>query len=356
MRSLADWLEQQQKSHPSAIDLDLDARARSGAAARSAAARLSRGHRRRHQRQGFDGRLPRRAAARRRHAHAGVSPRRTSRATTNASASTAWKPTTPSLIASFERIEAARGDITLTFFEYNALAALDLFRARARRRGGARGGARRPARRHQHRRCGRGRGLFDRPRSRRLAGRLARADRAREGRHLPRRAAGGARQRGAAARRCGRSSRSSARAPWCPDRDYRTRRPHGERLGLRVRRDSPARSAAAGACRAHTRSATPPRRWPRIAAGGFGIELTHADRQRRRCATCASPGAFSACRARSNGFSMSRTTCPRPRRCATTCARCRARAHARGVRHSRRQGHPRHHARRWPPRSTPGFS
>ena len=33
-----------------------------------------------------------------------------------------------SLIESFERIDAARGDITLTFFEYNALAALDLFR------------------------------------------------------------------------------------------------------------------------------------------------------------------------------------------------------------------------------------
>ena len=31
------------------------------------------------------------------------------------------------LIASFERIEAARGSTTLTFFEYNALAALDLF-------------------------------------------------------------------------------------------------------------------------------------------------------------------------------------------------------------------------------------
>jgi dihydrofolate synthase/folylpolyglutamate synthase len=31
------------------------------------------------------------------------------------------------LIDSFQRIDAARGDITLTFFEYNALAALDLF-------------------------------------------------------------------------------------------------------------------------------------------------------------------------------------------------------------------------------------
>ncbi len=35
----------------------------------------------------------------------------------------------PELIESFERIDAARGDITLTFFEYNALAALDRFRA-----------------------------------------------------------------------------------------------------------------------------------------------------------------------------------------------------------------------------------
>ena len=32
------------------------------------------------------------------------------------------------LIESFDRIDAARGDITLTFFEYNALAALDHFR------------------------------------------------------------------------------------------------------------------------------------------------------------------------------------------------------------------------------------
>ena len=38
-----------------------------------------------------------------------------------------WRPTTPRLIASFERIEAARGTTTLTFFEYNALAALDIF-------------------------------------------------------------------------------------------------------------------------------------------------------------------------------------------------------------------------------------
>jgi dihydrofolate synthase/folylpolyglutamate synthase len=34
------------------------------------------------------------------------------------------------LVAAFERIEAARGDISLTFFEYNTLAALDVFRSR----------------------------------------------------------------------------------------------------------------------------------------------------------------------------------------------------------------------------------
>ncbi len=34
------------------------------------------------------------------------------------------------LIAAFEAIDAVRGEITLTFFEYNALAALAVFRAR----------------------------------------------------------------------------------------------------------------------------------------------------------------------------------------------------------------------------------
>src|SRR6185369_4897557 len=34
------------------------------------------------------------------------------------------------LVAAFEAIDAARGEITLTFFEYNALAALFVFRAR----------------------------------------------------------------------------------------------------------------------------------------------------------------------------------------------------------------------------------
>ena len=43
--------------------------------------------------------------------------------------STAWQRQDAALSAAFERIEAARGAITLTYFEYNALAALLLFRA-----------------------------------------------------------------------------------------------------------------------------------------------------------------------------------------------------------------------------------
>lgn len=126
MRSLADWLDQQQKSHPSAIDLDL-------ARVRGVAQRLRL--------------LP--------------PPHRTfTVAGTNGKGSTVayidailravgfrtGRFTSPhlvrynericvngveaadaDLVASFERIEAARGEITLTFFEYNTLAALDLF-------------------------------------------------------------------------------------------------------------------------------------------------------------------------------------------------------------------------------------
>ena len=130
MRSLAAWLEQQQKSHPSAIDLTLSR-------VREVARRLDL-----------------------------LSPgfRVVTVGGTNGKGSTVayldvllraaglrcGRFTSPhlvrynericvdgveagdaSLIRSFERIDAARGDITLTFFEYNALAALDLFRSAA---------------------------------------------------------------------------------------------------------------------------------------------------------------------------------------------------------------------------------
>jgi len=127
MRSLADWLEQQQKSHPSAIDLDL-------ARVRAVALAL--------------GLLP--------PPHgvitvAGTNGKGSTVACLDALLRAAGRRcgrfTSPhlvrynericidgrevadaDLIASFEQIEAARGPTTLTFFEYNALAALDLFR------------------------------------------------------------------------------------------------------------------------------------------------------------------------------------------------------------------------------------
>ena len=127
MRSLAQWLEQQQKSHPSAIELTLSR-------VREVARRL-------------DLLTP-------------ACPVLTVGGTNGKGSTVAWidailqaadvrcgRFTSPhlirynericidgveasdaSLIASFERIDAVRGDITLTFFEYNALAALDQFR------------------------------------------------------------------------------------------------------------------------------------------------------------------------------------------------------------------------------------
>ncbi len=128
MRSLADWLEQQQKSHPSAIELTLDR-------VREVARRL-------------DLLKP----AYRVVTVGGTNGKGSTVACLDALLRTAGlrcgRFTSPhlarynericvdgeeasdaSLIRSFERIDAVRGDITLTFFEYNALAALDQFRA-----------------------------------------------------------------------------------------------------------------------------------------------------------------------------------------------------------------------------------
>src|SRR5688500_16472788 len=127
MRSLAEWLERQQKSHPSAIDLTLSR-------VRAVAQRL--------------GLL---APAYRVVTVGGTNGKGSTvafiDAVLRASRIRCGRFTSPhlvrynericidgvessdaSLIASFERIDAARGDITLTFFEYNAPAALDQFR------------------------------------------------------------------------------------------------------------------------------------------------------------------------------------------------------------------------------------
>jgi len=130
MRSLAEWLEQQQRSHPSAIDLTLS-RVRevarrldlltpeyrvitvggtngkgSTVACLDAMLRAA-GHR--------CGRFTSPHLA-----------RYNERICVNGA-----EADDTSLIEAFERIDAARADITLTFFEYNALAALDVFRRSA---------------------------------------------------------------------------------------------------------------------------------------------------------------------------------------------------------------------------------
>jgi dihydrofolate synthase/folylpolyglutamate synthase len=129
MRSLADWLKQQQESHPSAIDLDLTR-------VRGVAQRMTL--------------LP---PASRVITVAGTNGKGSTVAYLDALFRNAGKRagrfTSPhlvrynericidgvearddELIAAFERIEAARGATTLTFFEYNTLAALDIFARR----------------------------------------------------------------------------------------------------------------------------------------------------------------------------------------------------------------------------------
>ena len=127
MRSLAEWLEQQQRSHPSSIDLTLSR-------VREVARRL-------------DLLEPRYRVITVGGTNGKGSTVACLDAIVRASGQHCGRFTSPhlarynericvdgaeaddaSLIAAFERIDAARGDITLTFFEYNALAALDIFR------------------------------------------------------------------------------------------------------------------------------------------------------------------------------------------------------------------------------------
>jgi dihydrofolate synthase/folylpolyglutamate synthase len=127
MRSLAEWLEQQQRSHPSAIDLTLS-RVREVARRldllRPAYRVITVG--------GTNGKGSTVACL---DAMLRAGGRRCGRFTSPHLARynericvDGVEATDESLIESFERIDAARADITLTFFEYNALAALDLFR------------------------------------------------------------------------------------------------------------------------------------------------------------------------------------------------------------------------------------
>ena len=188
-RSLADWLAWQETLHPNAIDLGLD--------------RLQRTLDR------WAGSAP--------HARSSPSPAPTARARASRCTARILREagyrvgtfTSPhllryneriaidgvevsdeALIAAFERIDAARGEDTLTFFEFNAAAALAGVRRRAARRGRARSRHGRAARRGQRRRRRRRAGHVDRSRSLRLARPRPRDHRPREGGHLSRRPAG----------------------------------------------------------------------------------------------------------------------------------------------------------------------
>jgi len=126
MRSLADWLEQQQKSHPSAIDLDLTrvrgVAQRMGLLPPPFRSVVVAGTNGKGSTVAFLDELLRAAG------------RRTGRFTSphlvryNERICVDGRETPDAdLTASFERIEATRGATTLTFFEYNTLAALDVF-------------------------------------------------------------------------------------------------------------------------------------------------------------------------------------------------------------------------------------
>jgi len=126
MRPLADWLERQQKSHPSAIDLDLTrvrgVAQRMGLLPPPFRSVIVAGTNGKGSTVAFLDALLRAAG------------RRTGRFTSphlvryNERVCVDGREASDAdLVASFERIEAARGATTLTFFEYNTLAALDVF-------------------------------------------------------------------------------------------------------------------------------------------------------------------------------------------------------------------------------------
>jgi dihydrofolate synthase/folylpolyglutamate synthase len=126
MSTLADWLDRQQKSHPSAIDLDL-ARVRSVAQRMQLLAPPHRvitvaGTNGKGSTVGFLDSMLRTAGWRSGRFTSPHLVRYNERICIDG-----VEADDASLVASFERIEAARAGTTLTFFEYNTLAALDLF-------------------------------------------------------------------------------------------------------------------------------------------------------------------------------------------------------------------------------------
>ena len=151
LTTLDDWLAHCERLHPKTIDLTLD-RVRRSRAARPAASTAPVVTVGRHQRQGLDLRDARVDRAARPATGSGcyIKPhlvhfeercrdRRRAGATAEA------------LLPHFEAVEAARGDITLTYFEFTTLAILRLLSQARARPGDPRGRPRRPARRGQRR-------------------------------------------------------------------------------------------------------------------------------------------------------------------------------------------------------------
>jgi dihydrofolate synthase / folylpolyglutamate synthase len=130
VRSLADWLERQEKSHPNAVDLGLT-RVREVASRMGLLAAPARPAHRTITVGGTNGKGSTVAFV---DALLRAAGRRTGRFTSphlvrynERICIDGVEATDDELIGAFDRIDAARGDVTLTFFEYNTLAALDLF-------------------------------------------------------------------------------------------------------------------------------------------------------------------------------------------------------------------------------------
>ena len=292
MRTLAEWLELQQSVHPREHRPRARARRAGGARARRRRSRTARSSRSAAPTaRARSSRISKRCCARRAFAPA-CSRRRTSFATTSASASMARKSPDDELVAAFERIEAARGDTTLTFFEFNALAALPDLRASGSvdvavlevGLGGRLDAV----------------NMIDadvavvvlhRPRSSRLARRHARGHRPREGGHLPRGPAGGARLAGHAGervrghrgdRRAARRRRARFHAGACSASGWNYR---GLEASLR-------RPAAVRRSPARFSTGTLPRRSPPWKRCGCGQALDREASQRGAARRAACAGRF----------------------------------------------------------------
>ena len=187
------------------------------------------------------------------------------------------------LVAGFEAVEKARGDMPLTYFEFGTLAALWFFQRRGNRGAGSRPG--RSARRGERARR-RLRGADERRhRPRRLPRPGSRVDRPREGWHLPRRTAGGDRR----ARPAALGARGAGNeAPFWQ--------------GLRLQRPQ----ATSGAIGVRAASA-PVLRYPALRGA---IQLRNAP---RRCARSTRSSCRSPCR--TCGAALPRSRCPGASRC-----------------------------------------